>query len=145
LSSAELQVPWVQESLVQPTPSSQSAAEQHLPQVAEAASLDAQHACPSAHSGLCAHLLAEHESVVHGSLSSQFESEQHSAQPTPGQHSELPPHSVGVWSHSEARHESSVQASLSSQPSLSTHDSLRRQSAVAEQYSVAAHNELFGA
>jgi len=66
-SAACPQVPCVQESLVHFTPSSQSAAEQQVPQLAAALSAVGQQLRPAPHKPECWHLLAEHESLVHGS------------------------------------------------------------------------------
>ena len=141
-------VPCVQESLVHFTPSSQSLAVQHVPQVADAPSALAQHCCPSAQNGVCSQALPVHESLVHGSLSSHCEVSQHSAQPTPAQHNVFlgSSHLRAVWSQSSVSvtQLSSVQASPSSQPSSSAHTSLRRQSAEEEQYSSSAQLPLFG-
>src|SRR6478735_6177231 len=83
--------------------------------------------------------LPEHESFVHGLLSLHWESSQHSAQPTPAQHSDFlgSAHSAAVCSHSEVAvvQVSSLQASPSSQSASPAQASLRRQSAVAEQSS----------
>jgi hypothetical protein len=130
--------------LVQVTWSSQSAAEQQVPHVADALSARAQQFCPSLQNGECSHRLAEQASVVHGSPSSHWESSQHSAQPTPGQHSFAPAHLVAACSHSDAAQTSVVQGSPSLQSALTTQASLWRQSAVAEQYSIAAQLVLFG-
>jgi len=118
-------VPWVHESLVHFTPSSQPVAEQHAPQVADLLSAAGQQVWVLPwHSDECSHLLALHESVVHGSSSLHCESSQHSEQPTPGQHSVEPAHLVAAWSHNEAPQASSVHGSLSSQPALSMQASL---------------------
>jgi len=145
-----LQVPCVHESFVHFTPSSQSAAEQQVvPQVADKPAARGQHFWPSAQNGACWHWLPEQESFVHGSLSLHCESSQHSAQPTPAQHRAFlgSAQAEAVWSQSEvsARHVSSVHESPSSQSAAAAQFSLRRQSALAEQYSSALQLALFGA
>jgi len=143
-SAAWPQLPWVQESLVQFTPSSQSPAEQHEPQVAEVLSAEAQQVLPLAHSGALLHLPAVQVSFVHGSLSLHWESSQHSAQPVPGQQTPLAPQSVATWSHSEVvvLQVSVVQGSASSHAVASAQASFGRQPLVAEQYSPALHLAL---
>jgi hypothetical protein len=129
---------------VQVTPSSQSVAEQQVPQVADVLSARAQQFCRSLQNAACSHLLAEHESVVHGSPSSHCESSQHWAQPTLGQHTLLPGHWIAACSHSVVAQASTVHGSLSSQSALTRQASLWRQSALAEQYSMAAQLASFG-
>jgi hypothetical protein len=138
------QVPCVHESLVQLTESSQSAALQQEPQVAEVLSGAAQQSSLSAHRAGCWHLPAVHTSLVQGSLSLQLASSQHSAQPVPGQHTPLFGHTVGAWSHNDIAHMSSVHGSLSSQPVASAQASFLRQSLATEQYSPALQLSLFG-
>jgi hypothetical protein len=89
------QVPLVHESLVQSIWSLQSFALQHAPH-APVAGQQLVPAMLPAQCGAFWHLPATHLSSVQRSLSLHCESSQHSAQPTPGQHSEPAPQSVAV-------------------------------------------------
>lgn len=122
--------------------SSQLAAVQHVPQVADVPSALGQHDAPAVgpwQSGSFAHWPARHLSVVQGSLSLHCESSQHSAQPTFGQQmGPSAPQAVGGCSHKLLTHESVVHGSLSSQSVLavlSVQACLCRQPVVTEQYS----------
>jgi hypothetical protein len=146
-SSVWLQLPEAHVSFVQSTMSSQPAAEQQLPHVADVLSAFGQHVGPAADPAQSAslwHWPAWHVSVVHGSESLHCESSQHLAQPEPGQHSMPVPQSVVVCSQSAFVQASSVHGFESSQPVLSVQDSFLRQPLAMVQYSSAAQLSLFG-
>ena len=147
-SSVCEQVPVVHESFVQSTLSSQSDAEQHVPQEADVLSAFGQQvgaALPAAHSAECSHLPALHLSTVHGLPSLHCESSQHSAQPTPAQHSMPEPQSFGAYSHSMFVQAGTTHGSLLLQSPSTAHASFFLHPFATVQYSSAAQLLLSGA
>ena len=141
-------MPEVQESLVHPTLSSQSLAEQHAPHEADVLSAFGQQVAAElsvAQSAEWAHFPALQLSVVHGSLSLHCESSQHSAQPLPAQQSMPEPQSFAVCSQSSLAHVSTTHGSPLSQSASAEHASFFLHPFATVQYSSAAQFWLSGA
>lgn len=124
------------------TRSSQSAALQHVPQVAVFPSAEGQHESVPSQSAPAVHLPPSQRSLVQGSPSLHCESLQHVAHPCPGQHSLSAPQPLRT--HWLSMQVSVVQGSPSSQSKSPVHRTRARQPSTAEQYWRSLHAPSLG-